>query len=279
VIDLEKKSPQVILVLLTAIVAVSGPGCQKETTTPGTGAAVAVSTQPAPPVYAYRVANTWPHDRTAFTQGLVYLNGVLLESTGLYGRSSLRRVELETGRVLQQVTVPSDCFAEGLAALHGKLYQLTWQNRKGFVHDLETFRLEKEFSYDGEGWGLTTDGESLILSDGTDRIRFLDPATFKVKRSITVSDRGQPVTRLNELEYIKGEIFANVWQTDYIVRIDPATGKILGVIDLSGLLPLEDRDRTTDVLNGIAYDAAGDRLFVTGKLWPKVFELRLEPAH
>ncbi len=268
---------RVLPVLLAGAITVLPLGCRKETTTSGTGAGVAVLPQPAPPVYSYRVVNTWPHDRAAFTQGLVYLNGILLESTGLNGRSSLRRVELETGRVLQQAAVPPEYFAEGLAALHGKLYQLTWQNRKGFVYDPETFRLEKEFSYDGEGWGLATDGESLILSDGTDRIRFLDPATFEVKRSIAVSDHGQPVTRLNELEYIKGEIFANVWRTDFIVRIDPATGKVLGVIDLGGLLPMEDRDRTTDVLNGIAYDGAGDRLFVTGKLWPKLFELRLEP--
>jgi glutamine cyclotransferase len=213
----------------------------------------------------------------AFTQGLVWLDGALLESTGLYGQSSLRRVELPTGRVLQQVTVPLDYFAEGLAVLQGKLYQLTWQNQKAFVYDLATFQLEKEFAYDGEGWGLATDGQALILSDGTDRIRFLDPATFAVKRVINVSDHGRPVVRLNELEYVKGEIFANVWQTDFIARIDPATGAVLGWIDLGGLLPPEDRDATTDVLNGIAYDAAADRLFVTGKLWPKLFEVKLEP--
>jgi glutaminyl-peptide cyclotransferase len=276
VIDPKKIVRKVFPILLAGVVPLLPAGCRKETPPSGTEAGVGASTQTNPPVYTYRVVNTWPHDRAAFTQGLVFLNGVLLESTGLNGRSSLRRVELETGRAIQQVAVPPEYFAEGLATLHGKLYQLTWRARKGFVYDLETLRLEKEFSYDGEGWGLATDGESLILSDGTDRIRFLDPATFKVKRSISVSFRGQPVDRLNELEYVKGEIFANVWQTDFIVRIDPATGALRGVIDLSGLLPVEDRDATTDVLNGIAYDAAGDRLFLTGKLWPKLFEVRLE---
>ena len=235
------------------------------------------STGSGTPIYTYKVVNTWPHDRAAFTQGLVYVNGLLFESTGLYGRSSLRRVELKTGRVLQQVTVPPDYFAEGLAVLHGKLYQLSWQNQKGFVYDLETFQLEREFSYPGEGWGLATDGQALVLSDGSDQIRFLDPATFAVTRSIHVSDHGRPVIRLNELEYVKGEIFANVWQTDFIARINPTNGAVVGWIDLGELLSPADRDATTDVLNGIAWDAAGDRLFVTGKFWPKLFEVRLEP--
>jgi glutamine cyclotransferase len=156
------------------------------------------------------------------------------------------------------------------------VFQLTWQNHKGFVYDLESFRLEKEFAYEGEGWGLTTDGHWLILSDGTDQIRFLDPVTFEVKRTIHVQARGRPVDRLNELEYIKGEIFANVWGTDYVVRIDPATGSVIGVIDFTDLLAAEDRSVDTDVLNGIAYDAAADRLFVTGKRWPKLFEVRLK---
>jgi len=229
---------------------------------------------PAPvPVNGIQVVNTWPHDRGAFTEGLIYHDGDLLESTGLNGQSSLRRVELKTGRVLQQVAVPSEYFGEGLTVLNGKLYQLTWKNHKGFVYDLDTFRLERTFSYDGEGWGLTTDGQSLILSDGTDQIRFLDPATFQVRRSIHVSDRGRPIDRLNELEYVRGEIFANIWQTGFIARIDPATGKLLGLINLGGLLSPADCVGT-DVLNGIAYDAAGDRLFVTGKWWPKLFEVR-----
>jgi len=231
------------------------------------------SVSPPIPVDRIQVVNTWPHDRGAFTEGLVYHDGVLLESTGINGQSSLRRVELKTGRVLQQAAVPSEYFGEGLTALNGKLYQLTWKNHKGFVYDLDTFQLEKTFSYDGEGWGLTTDGQSLILSDGTDQIRFLDPATFQVRRYIHVSDHGRPVDRLNELEYVRGEIFANVWQTDFIARIDPVTGRVLGLINLAGLLSPDDRIGT-DVLNGIAYDAAGDRLFVTGKWWPKLFEVR-----
>lgn len=229
------------------------------------------------PVYTYEVVNTWQHQRNAFTQGLVYLDGELLESTGLNGQSSLRRVDLKTGNVLQRAEVPSQYFAEGLAALNGKLYQLTWQARKGFIYDLHSFQPEGEFTYSGEGWGLTTDGHWLIMSDGTDQIRFIDPNTFKEDHRITVTQRGQPVNRLNELEYVKGEIFANVWTTDEVVRIDPATGQVVGVIDFTGLLPQQDREADTDVLNGIAYDPVGDRLFVTGKKWPKLFEVRLKP--
>jgi glutamine cyclotransferase len=237
----------------------------------------AVKAAPAAvPVYSYEVVNAWPHDPGAFTQGLVYLDGSLLESTGLNGHSSLRRVELQTGKVLQQVEVPAAYFAEGLALLGDKLFQLTWQNHKGFVYDLTTFRLEKEFAYQGEGWGLTTDGHSLILSDGTDQIRFLDPVTFEVKRTISVVLVDHPVVELNELEYIKGEIFANVWGANYVVRIDPATGRVTGLVDFTGLLAPQDHNANTDVLNGIAYDAAADRLFVTGKRWPKLFEVRLK---
>ena len=265
---------QIIRVLLTGLVAVVWAWYHSEAPASLSGDDGTISVSPGTPVDFCQVVNTWPHDRGAFTEGLIYLDGVLLESTGLNGRSSLRRVELKTGRVLQQVAVPSEYFAEGLTALHGKLYHLTWKNHKGFVYDLDTFRLEKVFSYDGEGWGLTTDGQSLILSDGTDQIRFLDPATSQVQRSIHVSDHGRPIKRLNELEYVRGEILANIWQTDFIARIDPASGRVLGLIDLRGLLPPGDRDGTADVLNGIAYDAAGDRLFVTGKLWPKLFEVR-----
>jgi glutaminyl-peptide cyclotransferase len=246
---------------------------QPEAGTAPNGTTVAAD---ALPIYTYDVIKVRPHDRGAFTQGLVYLDGALLESTGLNGRSSLRKVDLETGKVLKSVDVPAEYFAEGLALLNGKLFQLTWQNEKCFVYDLQTFQKEKEFTYTGEGWGLTTDGHWLIMSDGTDQIRFLDPATFEEKRRITVMARGHMVNKLNELEFIKGEIYANIWTTDYVVRIDPATGKVVGVIDFSGLLAPEDRDHTTDVLNGIAYDPAGDRLFVTGKCWPKLFEVRLK---
>lgn len=226
--------------------------------------------------FGYEVVAAWPHDRAAFTQGLVFRNGGFLESTGLNGQSSLREAEMKTGRVLKQVGVAAQFFAEGLAVLGDRAYQLTWQNQKGFVYDVDTFRLEREFSYEGEGWGLTTDGRALILSDGTNRIRFLEPATFQVLRTIDVLREGRPVSRLNELEWINDEIFANVWQTDEVVRIDPASGQVRGVIDFSGLLPATDRGPETDVLNGIAYDAANDRLFVTGKRWPTIFEVRLK---
>jgi glutamine cyclotransferase len=226
-------------------------------------------------VLSYEVINVWPHDRAAFTEGLVFLKGALWESTGLNGQSSLRKVDLQTGKVLKQADLPAEYFAEGLAALHGKLYQLTWKARKGFVYDLESFRLEREFTYEGEGWGLTTDGQNLIMSDGTERIRFMDPASFAVKKTIRVFHQGEPVQRLNELEYVEGEILANVWGTEYVVRIDPATGNVTGIINFIGLLPAEDRPGT-DVLNGIAYDAEAHRLFVTGKLWPKLFEVRLK---
>jgi glutamine cyclotransferase len=227
-------------------------------------------------VYTYEVVNAYPHDPAAFTQGLLYLDGVLYESTGLNGQSSLRKVDLKTGNVLKRVEVPAEYFAEGLALLDGKLFQLTWQNHTGFVYNLESFQLEKKFSYDGEGWGLTTDGHWLILSDGTDQIRFLDPVTFEVKRTIRVSARGRPVDQLNELEYIKGQIYANIWRTDYVARIDPATGNVTGAIDFKGLLAPQDHSADTDVLNGIAYDAKEDRLFITGKKWPKLFEVRLK---
>ena len=226
--------------------------------------------------YSYEIVKRWPHDREAFTQGLVFRDGGLLESTGLNGRSSLRSVSLESGRILKQVNLPQIYFAEGLAVMGGHAFQLTWQNQKGFVYDVDTFQAQKEFAYEGEGWGLATDGQSLVLSDGTARIRFLDPATFAVKRTLDVTLDGKPLGRLNELEFIHGEIFANVWETNDVVRIDPATGVVRGVIDFSGLLSPQDRRPDTDVLNGIAYDAKGDRLFITGKRWPWVFEVRLK---
>lgn len=230
----------------------------------------------APVRYTYEVVASWPHDRRAFTQGLVFRNGELLESTGLNGQSSLREVEIATGRVTKQIEVARQYFAEGLAVIGDRAYQLTWQNGRGFVYDADTFRLLQDFSYEGEGWGLTTDGRELILSDGTSRIRFIDPATFRVLRTIDVTREGKPVVRLNELEWINGEIFSNVWQTDEIVRIDPATGQVRGTIDFSGLLAPQDRSPDTDVLNGIAYDAANDRLFITGKRWSKIYEVRLK---
>ena len=226
------------------------------------------------PVSHYRVVRAYPHDPGAFTQGLIYLDGYLYESTGLNGRSSLRMTDLTTGKVLQKQPVASQYFAEGMTNFAGKLYQLTWQNGKAFVYDRFSFKLLREHTYTGEGWGLTNDGKRLILSDGTAQLRFIDPQTFAVTSKITVTDQGRPVDRLNELEYVRGEILANVWQTELIARISPTTGKVLGWIDLTGLLSQAEM-QGVDVLNGIAYDVKQDRLFVTGKLWPKIFEIKL----
>ncbi|MGA9060803.1 MAG: glutaminyl-peptide cyclotransferase [Terracidiphilus sp.] len=225
----------------------------------------------------YRIVHAYPHDPQAYTQGLVFVDGHLYESTGLNGRSSLRMDDLTTGRVLQIAHVPEQYFAEGLAAWGSTLIQLTWQSDIGFVYDRFSFRLLRTFHYDGEGWGLTQDGRNLILSDGTATLRFFDPSTFREVRRIEVKDHGTPVTKLNELEYVRGQIYSNVWHSDRIARISPATGEVLGWIDLTGLLaPGEVSDREA-VLNGIAYDPAHDRLFVTGKLWPKLFEIDVVP--
>jgi glutamine cyclotransferase len=226
----------------------------------------------------YQIVHTYPHDPRAYTQGLIYIDGHLYESTGLNGRSSLRMDDLATGRVLQSVPVPQQYFAEGLAAWGSTLVQLTWQSHDAFVYDRFTFRLLRTLHYNCDGWGLTADSKSLILSDGTAEIRFFDPATFRELRHILVADHGQPVSDLNELEYIHGQIYANVWHTDRIARISPATGQVLGWINLAGLLPPDQRSDPEAVLNGIAYDAAHDRLFVTGKLWPKLFEIKVVPA-
>lgn len=227
-------------------------------------------------VDTYEVVRAYPHDRGAFTQGLLWLDGYLYEGTGLYGRSSVRKVQLESGRVVQQQSVAQQYFGEGLAAFGSSLYQLTWQNGVAFVYDRATFKLQKQFTYPGEGWGLTSDGRRLIMSDGTEYLRFLDPATFKETGRVRVTDAGRPVARLNELEYVRGEVYANVWQTDRIARINPATGRVNSWIDLSGILPVSER-AGVDVLNGIAYDAQRGRLFVTGKLWPRVFEIKVTP--
>jgi glutamine cyclotransferase len=226
--------------------------------------------------YGYQVVNIWPHDPTAFTQGLLFSDGKLLESTGQEGRSSLRRVELQTGSVLQRVPVPEPYFAEGLTLLNGKLYQLTWQHQLGFIYDAQKLEPVGKFNYTGEGWGLTTDGHSLILSDGSNRIRFIDPDSFRVTKTIAVLDGQLPVNELNELEYVQGEIYANIWHDQRIVTIDPQTGRVTGWIDLSGLLQPGDVVDPEAVLNGIAYDQATNRLFVTGKLWPHLFEIKLK---
>lgn len=226
------------------------------------------------PTDGYQVVRVYPHDPNAFTQGLQYVNGVLYEGTGLNGKSSIRKVKLETGEVLQKYDVPSQYFGEGIVVWKSDLIELTWQSQVAFVYDAATFAPRKKFSYHGEGWGLTHDGANLIMSDGSDQLRFLDPGTFAEKRRIKVTAVGAPLRNLNELEYVKGEIFANVWQTDYLARILPATGQVTGYVDLRNLLSPAERG-SADVLNGIAYDAQRDRLFVTGKLWPKLFEIRL----
>jgi len=243
---------------------------------PASSTAATTTTQPAAMTwYDYDIVHTYPHDRGAFTQGLVFRDGFLYESTGMHGQSSLRKVEPETGRVVRQVAVGAQHFAEGLADFGGRLFQLTWQSNVGFVYDLETFALQRTFSYDGEGWGLARDTNRLIMSDGTSALRFLDPDTLGETGRLNVTEGGQPVGNLNELEVVKGEIVANVWQTDHLVIISPQTGYVTGRVNLRGLLTAADLTRQVDVLNGIAYDTAKDRLFVTGKWWPKLFEIRL----
>ncbi|HEX5748650.1 MAG TPA: glutaminyl-peptide cyclotransferase [Archangium sp.] len=229
------------------------------------------------PVFGFDVVQSWPHDPNAFTQGLVYRDGKLYEGTGLNGLSSLREVELETGAVLRRRELERQYFGEGIALFKGRIYQLTWRSHVGFIYDAATFQQVGRFEYPTEGWGLTDDGTSLIMSDGSSTVRFLDPATLAVQRSIRVTDNGREISQLNELEFIKGELYANVYLTNDIVRIDPATGKVTGWLNLTGLLPPQDRTGTEDVLNGIAYDAARDRLLVTGKRWPRLFHIRLVP--
>jgi len=232
---------------------------------------------PAVPTDNYKVEQGYPHDAQAFTQGLVYVEGHLYESTGLNGRSMLRMVDLKTGRVLQKYDLPTEYFGEGLTDWGSNLIQLTWKSHKAFVYDRFSFSLVRTFEFTGEGWGLTHDGSQLILSDGTATLRFMDPKTFHETRRIQVRDAAErPVAQLNELEYIRGEIYANVWQSDRIARISPRTGKILGWIDLSGIISKRELSGEDAVLNGIAYDASGDRLWVTGKLWPKLFEIRVQ---
>lgn len=246
----------------------------------GLGAAVTQDATPAPtaPVWGYRVVAEYPHDPDAYTQGLVMVDGVLYEGTGLEGRSSLRRVDLKTGEVLQSQALDDEHFGEGVAVYGDRIYQLTWQTGTCFVYDRETFELEETFSYETEGWGLTTDGERLIMSDGSSTLVFRDPETFEEVGHVDVRDGGAPVNYLNELEYVNGEVWANVYQTDRIVRIDPESGQVTGWIDLTGLLEPEDFPaQGVDVLNGIALDPATGRIFVTGKLWPTLFEIELVP--
>lgn len=236
-----------------------------------------VSLAAAPPVVLeYDVVKSYPHDRGAFTQGLVYRDGFLYESTGLNGRSSLRKVELESGEVVQRQTVATEYFAEGLTDWKDQLIQITWQSGIALTYDLETFKDTGSFKYKGEGWGITHDGRRLIMSDGSATLRFLDPKTHVETGKLEVTYEGKPLGNLNELEFVRGRILANVWQSNSIVVIDPASGHVTAQINLPNLLTASDRAAPVDVLNGIAYDAKHDRLFVTGKLWPKVFEIRLK---
>ncbi|HLM00050.1 MAG TPA: glutaminyl-peptide cyclotransferase, partial [Pyrinomonadaceae bacterium] len=255
----------------------------------------AANNNAVPTVSTYEIVNTYKHDSKAFTQGLVFHNGFLYESTGEYGDSTLRRVEAATGKVVQEHEVAKDYFAEGMTILNGKIYQITWRENTAFVYDVENFRLLREIKYQGSGWGLTTDGTHLIMSDGTHVIKFLDPETFNPVRSITVKkEDGAPVYHLNELEFVNGEIWANIWHSEnnatqsehgflpnigkpnYIARIAPDSGRVVGWIDLAGISP-EDVKDSENTLNGIAYDAQNDRIFVTGKKWKRLFEIKLKP--
>jgi glutamine cyclotransferase len=236
----------------------------------------AAAPRTAVPEYGYEVVHAYPHDPTAFTEGLFYLDGLLYESTGLEKHSTIRKVRLETGEIVQSQALPDQYFGEGIVNWKDHMIQLTYKTQVGFVYDLAGFACLRQFQYTGEGWALTQDGKRILMSDGTPEIRFWDPETLQETGRITVTDLDQPVKNVNELEWIKGEIYSNVWTTDRIARIDPKSGKVVGWIDLTGLLSAADRTAgQTDVLNGIAYDAKGDRIFVTGKNWPKLFEIRL----
>jgi glutaminyl-peptide cyclotransferase len=260
-----------------------GPPTAGGTMTGGAGLLLAVGvmllsacgTQTAPAAVGemLHVVRSHPHDRSAYTQGFLFRDGYFYESTGLYGRSSVRRVEVETGEVVARHDLPREYFGEGLAALDGLLYQLTWREQTGFIYHVETLEPLGTFRYEGEGWGLTTDGSHLIMSDGTYRLRFLDPTSFQVVHTLEVRDGERLVGRLNELAWVQGEVWANVWQTDEIARIDPATGRVLGWLDVAGLVSRWDRLRGAEVANGIAYDSLTQRTWVTGKRWPRVFEV------
>ncbi len=227
------------------------------------------------PVVNVKLLRAYPHDPRAFTQGLEYYGGFLYESTGIAGESTLRKIALDTGKVIQKVDLPSQYFGEGLTIFHEKIYQLTWLSKKGFIYDLRSFRTIGEFPYDAEGWGLTHDDKSLIMSDGTNKIRYIDPVSFSVTRTLEVYAGGEGVVNLNELEYVKGEILANIWHSPRIARIDPRSGQVLAWIDLTSIVAKEQHGDEA-VLNGIAYDKIGDRLFVTGKNWSKVFQIKVE---
>jgi glutaminyl-peptide cyclotransferase len=234
--------------------------------------------QPSPQRLRYEIVKVYPHDPAAYTQGLLWWEGSLYESTGQWGQSSLRRVDLETGKVLQKSDLDARLFGEGLALLGDKLYQLTWESGLGFVYDRASFRRLSTFTYATEGWGLAVLGTDLVMSDGSSILTVRDPETFAQMRRIRVADEDGPVGMLNELETIDGRIYANIYQSDRVVVIDPGSGRVEAEVDFSGLLPASDRRPSTDVLNGIAWDAKGKRLFITGKNWPRLFQIRLVPV-
>ena len=272
------KRTNVMKVLLLLILPLFVSACEEQ---PAVSIEKPVVQQKGVPVYTYEIVNVFPHDPGAFTQGLVFNNGILLESTGQYGSSTLRKVELTSGKPFKRFDLPNQFFGEGLAILNDKIYQLTWQEKTAFVYDMNLSPIGR-INYSGEGWGLTTDGQTLIMSDGTQVIRFVDPETFETKRTIVVrDDKNQPIRELNELEWVKGEIWANIWHSDrigkpnHIARIDPNTGNVIGWIDLDGISPQDVAKSPENTLNGIAYDEKTDRIFVTGKQWEKLFEIRL----
>ena len=246
----------------------------------GTPSNVANANQASPSAPArrddYEIVNSYPHDPGAFLQGLLWYDNGFYESTGLNGHSTLRRVEFPSGRVVKSISLAEEYFAEGLALVGDRLVQLTWQTHRGFVYDRETFKQLRDFSYDNEGWGLTYDGKLLVMSDGSSTLTFLDPESFQPVRRINVTWNGRPQIELNELEYIEGEIWANVWQQDWILRIDPQTGRVKSYLDMKNLFPPQLRTGSEDVLNGIAYDPQSKRIFVSGKLWPRLFEIRVK---
>lgn len=262
-----------ILTVFIMVMLRSGSGNKDDTQRPSASGGAAPSG--ARPL-GYEVVASYPHDPRAFLQGLLWHDGGFYESTGQYGESSLRRVEFPSGRVLKKVNLADDLFGEGLALVDNRLIQLTWTSHRGFVYELETLRQIGEFSYRTEGWGMTYDGSNLIMSDGSSTLTYLDPQTFKPVRQLQVRFNGRPVPNLNELEFIEGEIWANVWQSDMILQIDPASGQVVSFLDLKGILDPSNRTGSEDVLNGIAYDAQQKRIFVSGKLWPLIFEIRVK---
>ncbi|MDW7692895.1 glutaminyl-peptide cyclotransferase [Flammeovirgaceae bacterium SG7u.111] len=248
---------------------------KSDSTREGHNVRVDVFPSTAPTTYVYQVINDYPHDDKAFTQGLVYHDGYLLEGTGHKGASSLRKVDVRTGKIVKISSMPDQFFGEGIALFGDEIFQLTWQSQSGFVYDKNTFQQKREFRYPTEGWGLTTVGDKLLMSDGSNILYYLDPKSFTELSRLEVYDNNGPVKQLNELEYIEGEIWANVWETDFIVRIDPKTGKVVGKINLGGILDRRKYTGQVDVLNGIAYDPVMKRIFVTGKHWPRLFQIRV----